>query len=396
MGPVGDDAVMMNVESGDITMQRIHFGVFEDISAGDVSISGTTTHTETETWKNLDIGDLTINGGAWSLILENADVSRLYSFSTSATNTIVMEQGSTIDHDDSSVDAVYGRNSEITLASVEVTSSDIDGSSNYLAKASSNSDIVLIDVSYDDGTGFADCADASGDTSSCPVDVSSSATVWYGGLAQVSLYREALINSVVTKVYKSGHSVRTTVMDTTSSPATPLLEVGVAKTDTTGMAEAWVISGDSDGNAYGDHNIFGWGAAGQNETEVTSAWYPTGGFGFGDQIELLLQPAPINFDQPNMDCAWMANNQTFQGAESSPGVYLFDSFPMTLSADLDIDGCTLVMMGSVMTVAAVCDQQPGADHQQRRFAGRERLVRHGRQGDHQGPELLLRRPSGRR
>ena len=54
-----------------------------------------------------------------SLILENADVSRLYSFSTSATNTIVMEQGSTIDHDDSSVDAVYGRNSEITLASVK-------------------------------------------------------------------------------------------------------------------------------------------------------------------------------------------------------------------------------------------------------------------------------------
>ena len=358
VGPVGDDAVMMNVESGDITMQRIHFGVFEDISAGDVSISGTTTHTETETWKNLDIGDLTINGGAWSLILENADVSRLYSFSTSATNTIVMEQGSTIDHDDSSVDAVYGRNSEITLASVEVTSSDIDGSSNYLAKASSNSDIVLIDVSYDDGTGFADCADASGDTSSCPVDVSSSATVWYGGLAQVSLYREALINSVVTKVYKSGHSVRTTVMDTTSSPATPLLEVGVAKTDTTGMAEAWVISGDSDGNAYGDHNIFGWGAAGQNETEVTSAWYPTGGFGFGDQIELLLQPAPINFDQPNMDCAWMANNQTFQGAESSPGVYLFDSFPMTLSADLDIDGCTLVMMGSVMTVDASATSSP--------------------------------------
>ena len=52
VGPMGDDAVMMNVESGDITMQRIHFGVFEDISAGDVSISGTTTHTETETWKN--------------------------------------------------------------------------------------------------------------------------------------------------------------------------------------------------------------------------------------------------------------------------------------------------------------------------------------------------------
>ena len=68
-----------------------------------------------------------------------------------------------------------------------MTSSGIDGSSNYLAEASSNSDIVLIDVSYDDGTGFADCADASGDTSSCPVDVSSSATVWYGGLAQVSL-----------------------------------------------------------------------------------------------------------------------------------------------------------------------------------------------------------------
>ena len=40
-----------------------------------------------------------------------------------------------------------------------------------------------------------------------------------------------------------------------------------------------------------------------------------------------------------------------QGAESSPGVYLFDSFPMTLSADPDTT-VTLVMMGSVMTVDA--------------------------------------------
>ncbi len=358
VGPSGDNAMMKDVDAGDITMQRLHFGVFEGINAGDVSISGTTTHTDTETWKNLDIGDLTINGGAWSLMLENADLSRLYSFSTSATNTIVMEQGSSIDHDDSSVDAVYGRNSHITLVGVEVTSSDIDGTSNYVAKASSNSDIVLIDVSYDDGSGAADCADANGGTGDCSVDVSSSATVWYGGLAQVSLYREALVNNVVTQVYKSGHSVRTTVMDTTSSPATPLFEVGTAVTDTTGMAEAWVISGDSDSNTYGDHNIFGWGAAGQNETTVTSAWYPTAGFGYGDQIELLLQPAPINFDQPNMDCNWMSNNQTFQGAESSPGVYVFDSFPMTLSADLDIDGCTLVMMGSVMTVDASATNSP--------------------------------------
>ena len=358
VGPSGDNAVMKDVDAGDITMQRLHFGVFEGINAGDVSISGTTTHTDTETWKNLDIGDLTINGGAWSLMLENADLSRLYSFSTSATNTIVMEQGSSIDHDDSSVDAVYGRNSHITLVGVEVTSSDIDGTSNYVAKASSNSDIVLIDVSYDDGSGAVDCADANGGTGDCSVDVSSSATVWYGGLAQVSLYREALVNNVVTQVYKSGHSVRTTVMDTTSSPATPLFEVGTAVTDSTGMAEAWVISGDSDSNTYGDHNVFGWGAAGQNETTVTSAWYPTAGFGYGDQIELLLQPAPINFDQPNMDCNWMSNNQTFQGAESSPGVYVFDSFPMTLSADLDIDGCTLVMMGSVMTVDASATNSP--------------------------------------
>ena len=51
VGPMGDDASMANVDAGDITMQRIHFGVFEDINAGDVSISGTTTHTETEVWK---------------------------------------------------------------------------------------------------------------------------------------------------------------------------------------------------------------------------------------------------------------------------------------------------------------------------------------------------------
>ena len=366
-GPTGDDAVMKNVEAGDITVQRVHWGTLSDITAGDFDLSGTTTYSDAVTWNNLDIGFFELRGGGWTIFMNNADISHLYSFTTSAANMIQLADGSSISHTDSGEDAVYARNTDVTLAGVTISSTNIDGTNNFVAAATSGGEIVMIETTYDDGNGAVDCADSGGaaqtsGVDNCAVDVSSTSKVWYGGMATVKLYREALISGVVTKVYKSGHSVRTAVVDTTSTPHSSLFDVGTVVTDSTGTASAWVISGNSDGDTFSDHTIFGWGAAGQNETDTSSAWYPTSGFGWGSTIELMLQPAPINFDQPNMDCTWMAGNNTFQGAESPPmsgsGVYVFDSFPMTLSADLDIDGCTLVLMGSVMTVDASATNSP--------------------------------------
>ena len=361
VGPAGDNAVMMNVEAGDLDINRVHFGTFSDITAGDVDIEGTTSYTDAVVWQNLDVGYLEVRGGGWTIYLENADISHLYSFTTSAANTIVMEGGSSISHTDSNEDAVYAYNTHITLAAVAIDSSNIDGSTNYVAAATSGGEIVMIETTYDDGNGALDCADTNGaaqataGVDNCAVSVSSSSKVWYGGLATVKLYRESNIGGTITKVYKSGHSVRTAVVD---ASGTSLFDVGTVQTNSNGEASAWIISGNSDGDTYDDHTIYGWGAAGQNETDTSSAWYPSGGFGWGDTIELLLQPAPINFDQPNMDCTWMSNNVTFIGAQSSAGVYVFDSFPMTLSADLDIDGCTLVLMGSVLTVDASATNSP--------------------------------------
>jgi hypothetical protein len=57
-GPAGDNAVMMNVEAGDMDINRVHFGTFSDITAGDVDISGTTSYSDAVIWENLDIGYL--------------------------------------------------------------------------------------------------------------------------------------------------------------------------------------------------------------------------------------------------------------------------------------------------------------------------------------------------
>ena len=103
-----------------------------------------------------------------------------------------------------------------------------------------------------------------------------------------------------TQVFKAGHNVVATVID--SNTGNELFSVGTHITDSTGIAEVWVISEDESGNTYSDHHLRAYGAAGQNTTTAASSWYPSSGFGVGDSIDLLLEPAPMAFDQPNMDC----------------------------------------------------------------------------------------------
>ena len=144
-----------------------------------------------------------------------------------------------------------------------------------------------------------------------------------------------MINNVATTVYKSGHYVSATVVDSSGSE---LFEVGSHITDANGMATVWVITGDESGNSYDDHNLRAFGAAGQNETLYTDAWYPTDGtYTVGDTIDLLLEPAPVEFDQAGMDCAWIAANVTLATTyDAALNAYVFDSTPMTLSADLEL------------------------------------------------------------
>lgn len=356
-GPSGDNAVIDTLTSGDIEMHRMHPSVFTDITAGDVSINGNAITTGVLSLANFDVGNWQLTGCGWNVNMDALNADLVYSScsSSAAPNTVVVSS-STITHTNSAISALYARNTEMTVGETAITSTTAGTGTIYLAKASTNAQISLIDVTQ----GGLDCADNSGDTANCDWDAVSSATVWFGGTAQANTYRMALVGTppVITQVWKSGHTVTASVVDSSGSE---LFEVGSHVTDMNGAANIWVITGDSNGNTYSDHNIRAFGPAGQNETIHTDSWYPaSGNFNIGSSIDLLLEPAPIDFDQAGMDCAWMAQNNSMLMMQTTPtsGIYEFDSTPMTISADLTLDGCTIVLLGSVLKVKSTATSTP--------------------------------------
>ena len=356
-GPSGANAVIDTLTSGDIQMNRMHPSIFTDINAGDVSINGNAITTDQLELSNFAVGTFQLSGCGWNVNADALNAELVYSScsSSAAPNTVVVSDG-TITHTNSVTSALYARNTKMTVGETTITSTTAGTGTIYLAKASTNAQISLIDVTQDGN----DCADNTGDTGNCDWDAASSATIWFGGLAQAATYRMALVGTppVQTQVWKSGHTVSASVVDGSGSE---LFEVGSHLTDTNGQANIWVVTGDSNGNTYSDHNIRAFGPAGQNETMTADSWYPSSGdFNIGSSIDLLLEPAPVDFDQAGMDCAWIAQNATLSVMESpvGSGVYSFDSTPMTISADLTLDGCTIELLGSVMKVKSSATNSP--------------------------------------
>ena len=354
-GPSGDNAVIDTLTAGDIQMNRMHPSVFTDITAGDLSISGNSITADRLDLSGFSVGAFQLTGCGWNVMADAINADLVYSScsSSAAPNTVVVASG-TITHTDSVTSALYARNTMMTVGESAITSSTAGTGSIYLAKASTNAQITLIDVTQNGN----DCADNSGDSSNCDWDTASSATIYFGGSAQASTYRMALVGTppVLTQIFKSGHTVSASVVDGSGSE---LFEVGSHITDANGMASIWVVTGDSNGNTFTDHNLRAFGPAGQNETLHTDSWYPSSGvFNIGSSLDMLLEPAPVDFDQAGMDCAWMNLNATTTVMQTSPGYYEFDSTPMTISADLHLDGCTIVLLGSVLKVKSSATSSP--------------------------------------
>ena len=366
-GAFGDNAVFDDVTAGDLVMRNLQPGTFDDVTVGDLRIEGDPTNSDTMIINNLDAEDVEVTGcSGWSLILNSMTAERFSSNGCSAAKNTVTIADSTIAHTSTIDSAIYARYSDVTVGETAMTSSTAGSNSIYIAQADTNSNIRLIAVTQ----GGNDCASASGSTGNCDVDVaSSSSEIWYGGLASVRTYRMALVNGQPTQINKSGHTVTAAVVDSSSSE---LFEVGSHITDTAtsnlGIASVWVITGDeSSGNTYSNHNIRAFGPAGQNETLTSSAWYPTAGFTIGSSIGLLLEPAPVDFDQAGMNCAWMdAYVDPSNGAQlptngttaSGHTIFEFDGTPMTLSADLTLDGCVMILKGSSLKVKSTATSSP--------------------------------------
>jgi hypothetical protein len=361
-GPFGSNAIIDDVTVGDIMMYRMQPEIINDLTAGHIDISGDAIVTDAVTITNLDSGRFGVAGCGWTIVATTVDADRVYSQCTtsSSKNTMTLADG-TLTHTSSTDHAVYGRNSKITLGQMAVTSSNA-GSGVFLAYASQNTDILLINVSQNGN----DCADASGSTGDCDTSNTGSATIYYGGLAELRVYRLELVNSVIQEANKSGHTVTTSLVDGSNSE---LFEVGSHITDADGKADVWVITEDSSGTSYSDHNLRAFGPAGQNETLSTDTWYISdlsSGFTIGTSYALELKPAPKEFNGTNMDCAWLeaytdsdglplpTNGQTAAGET----IFEFDGTPITVSEDLTLDGCEIRLLGAEIKVKSTATNSP--------------------------------------
>jgi hypothetical protein len=63
----------------------------------------------------------------------------------------------------------------------------------------------------------------------------------------------------LSKDYKEGHTVQATTVDGGSN----LFAVGSHKTDSSGEATVWVLTGNDAGDSYTHHTLNAWGPAGQ-------------------------------------------------------------------------------------------------------------------------------------
>ena len=347
-GPSADHAVFEDVTVGDTTMTRVQPGTFDSVTMGSFSMTGNAITSTMVSMNNMDATSVVVSGCGWNIHMNTLTATGVSSNGCSIAGNTVTIENADIAHSDTVNPMIYARYSDVTVGQSAVTTSGT-GLADF-AYADTNSDVRLIHVLVDGATSAYDGSDGK-------VSASSSSEVWYGGLATASTYRNALINGVATQVYKSGHYVSATVVD---SSGTELFQVGSHVTDQSGMATVWVITADESGNTYDDHNLRAFGAAGQNETLYTDAWYPSDGtYTVGDSIDLLLEPAPVEFDQAGMDCTWIANNVTLATTyDAALNAYVFDSTPMTLAADLELDGCHIVLLGSVLKVKSTATSSP--------------------------------------
>ena len=347
-GPSGDNAVFDDVTVGNTAMTRIQPGTFDSVTMGTFTMTGNAITSTLVSMNNMDATSVSLNDCGWNIHMNSVTATGFSVLGCSAAPSKLTIENSDITHSNTVTPMLYARYATVTVGQSDVTTSGT-GLADF-AYADTNADVRMIHVLVDGATSAYDGSDGM-------VTSSSSSEIWYGGLASAYTYRNALINGVASTVYKSGHYVSATVVDSSGSE---IFEVGSHITDASGMATVWVITGDESGNSYDDHNLRAFGAAGQNETLHTDSWYPTDGtYTVGDTIDLLLEPAPVEFDAAGMDCAWIAANTTLATTYNAGlNAYVFDSTPMTLAADLELDGCNIILLGSVLKVRSTATSTP--------------------------------------
>lgn len=351
-GPVGDDAVIDSLEAGGMGIQRTLPTMSNiDLGTGDLTITGNSPSSTQTSISDLDAGGIGVSGCGYNLYFGNVDISDTSdtgylsgSCSSSAAQNTILVEGGTMASSQSSNNIIYARNSKITLGGVAITGQTAMG--NYVAKASTNGRITLIDVTF----GGNDCADAGGDAGNCWLEVSSSSgSIWLGGIGTATTFKEK--NSV--RTLKPGTTVTSFVMD---SSGASLFMIGTQVTDSNGEADVWTISGTcvSAGCSSHDHGTYfdAYGPAGIHSAANTS-------FGLGDDTFLRLTQPPITLSDSGMDCAYLATNQSMSALDTAgDGIYILDDGSILLDADLTLDGCTIQMTESKFIIRSDATNSP--------------------------------------
>ena len=178
----------------------------------------------------------------------------------------------------------------------------------------------------------------------------------------MSVYRQ----TATSKVYKADHVVTASLLD---SSMNELFTIGQHTTDANGNTSVWVVVGDSDGTAYEDHVVRAFGTAGQNETypdnypdaSLASSWYPSSGYTWGTHLDLLLEPTPIVFNDPTLNCYKLINDPTYSnlsGNWNGVDTFTFDDTSITVAADLMLDTCGFELKGGSLRVQSTATSSP--------------------------------------
>ena len=184
-----------------------------------------------------------------------------------------------------------------------------------------------------------------------------SSQIYYGGYANALAYRSASGGTV--QIPQQDVTIRTKTLD---SSGNVVAEIGSAITDSTGQTNKVIVltqlhttNGDTN---YDSHSVAASGSAGVGLLEpgddlpfVGGVAQPPGTlfstYTIGSSVDIKLLAPPVVFDDPNMDCTWMANtNNTFINAwDNARNAYVFKGASLTVAADMNFDGCSVVLEG---------------------------------------------------
>ena len=371
LGASGANAVFDTVTVSSLYVHRTAPSTFKDVTAsGNIWFRETGGHSQLIEVEGASAGnELVVIGAGSNVKVTDSNFGAFITISQSGTkNTIELVN---VDLQPSQgTQALYTYRSDVTMIESDITMNPNEGGAWSYLNVADGSTLYLIASTADNGNGPLDCASAAGATGDCAFAMSSntaagwSSQIYYGGYANALAYRSASGGTV--QIPQQDVTIRTKTLD---SSGNVVAEIGSAITDSTGQTNKVIVltqlhttNGDTN---YDSHSVAASGSAGVGLLEpgddlpfVGGVAQPPGTlfstYTIGSSVDIKLLAPPVVFDDPNMDCTWMANtNNTFINAwDNARNAYVFKGASLTVAADMNFDGCSVVLEGSMLLFRA--------------------------------------------